>query len=168
MTTGALTHYFPDKNTLLLAALRFAMKSMSARIEQRLSIYPKDYFLALCEALPINPIAARESVVRYHFWARSLRDPTVRKVQAAEHAAWLDQVKTCIAGLSGQSSHFSKEKMEAEDLIAFINGIAQRAVLEPKAWPARQQIASLRRHIIRAGLDGKAGPQPSKRQATPP
>ncbi|RNJ41070.1 hypothetical protein B5V01_07655 [Mesorhizobium erdmanii] len=164
-TTGALTHYFPDKDTLLLAALRFAMKSTSARIEQRLSAYPKDYFLALCEALPIHPVATRESLVWYYFWLRSLSDPTVRKAQAADHAAWLDQVKTCIAGLSERSSHFSNQKMEAEDLIAFINGITIRAILEPKAWPARRQIASLRRHLIRAGLDGKASSRTSKRQA---
>ncbi|RWM46176.1 MAG: TetR family transcriptional regulator [Mesorhizobium sp.] len=50
VTTGALTHYFPNKDTLLLAAQRFAMKSMSTRIVQRLTTDPKGYFLALCEA----------------------------------------------------------------------------------------------------------------------
>ncbi|GLS40303.1 TetR family transcriptional regulator [Mesorhizobium tianshanense] len=161
-TTGALTHYFPDKASLLLAAQRFAMKSMSVRIVQRLATNPKDYFSALCEALPIHPAAARESLVWYYFWMRSLSDPMIREAQAAEHAAWLEQVKTCIAGLSRRSAYLSQQEMEdeAEELIAFINGIAIRAVLEPKAWPARRQITSLKRYLTRAGLDQKPSSRP--------
>ncbi|WP_352917231.1 TetR family transcriptional regulator C-terminal domain-containing protein [Mesorhizobium sp. M1348] len=75
----------------------------------------------------------------------------------ADHAAWLEQVKTCIAGLSQRSASLSKQEMEdqAEELIALINGMGIRAVLEPKAWPARRQIASLNRYLTRAGLNQK-------------
>jgi TetR/AcrR family transcriptional regulator, transcriptional repressor of bet genes len=165
-TTGALTHYFPGRDALLVAALRHAMKSTSARIEMRLSSNPPDYFLALCEALPIHPIATRVNIVWYHFWMRSLSDSGIRKVQSVEHANWAKQVRGCVLGLTKGVVSLSKQEMEdeVEDLISFINGIGIRAVLDPRDWPPSRQIERLRRYLVRVGLmkEGRTARSPSR------
>ena len=154
-TTGAITHYFADKNAVLVAALDHAIGAMNLRIERRLARAPGDVLGFLSETLPIGSRGRAEIVVWYSFWARALSDPALMRRQRGMHKRWRAQVGRCLAGMAerGEIAPADDPVEQAEGLCAVINGIGLRASLDPGEWPARRQVGQLRRYLdlLRAG-----------------
>mgnify|MGYP001173718329 CR=1 FL=1 len=148
-TTGAITHYFEDKNAVLLAALDYAIGAMNARLERRLKRAPEDVVGFFSETLPIGRKGRDEIVVWYCFWARALSDPALMRRQRAMHKRWRQQVEGCLAAMAerGEIAPADDPVEQAEALCAIINGIGLRASLDPGEWPARRQTAQLERHL---------------------
>lgn len=154
-TTGAITHYFADKNAVLLAALDHAVAAMNARLERRLLRAPDDVVGFFSETLPIGRRGRDEIVVWYSFWARALSDPSLVRRQRAMHRRWRAQVERCLAAMEerGELPSAQDPAERAEGLCAVINGIGLRASLDPGEWPATRQIAQLRRYLALLAAD---------------
>lgn len=148
-TTGLITHYFADKNAVLLAALDHAVATMNARLERRLKRAPDDVVGFFSETLPIGRKGRDEIVVWYSFWARALSDPDLMRRQKAMHKRWRRQVERCLAAMAtrGEIPPADDPVEQAEALCAIINGIGLRASLDPGEWPARRQTAQIRRYL---------------------
>ena len=148
-TTGAITHYFDDKNAVLIAALDHAIAAMNARLERRLQRAPADVVGFFSETLPIGRKGREEIVVWYSFWARALSDPSLVRRQRAMHKRWRAQVERCLAAMAerGEIGAPDDPVEQAEALCAIINGIGLRASLDPGEWPALRQTAQLRRYL---------------------
>jgi TetR/AcrR family transcriptional regulator, transcriptional repressor of bet genes len=148
-TTGLITHYFEDKNAVLLAALDHAVTTMDARLERRLKRAPTDVVGFFSETLPIGRRGRDEIVVWYCFWARALNDPGLMRRQKAMHRRWRLQVERCLAAMAerGEIPPADDPVEQAEALCAIINGIGLRASLDPGEWPARRQSAQIRRYL---------------------
>ncbi len=90
-TTGALTHYFPDRNSLLVHALRSAHDAAAARMERALlrETGAKDRLRAVLKvALPLDDISRREWRVWLAFWAASMSDAELETENAARYREW--------------------------------------------------------------------------------
>jgi len=150
-TTGAITHYFADKNAVLIAALDHASATLNARLEARLRRAPDDVVGFFSETLPIGRRGRDEIVVWYSFWARALSDPALMRRQRAMHRRWRAQVERCLARMEsrGELPATTDPAERAEGLCAMINGIGLRASLDPREWPAARQVAQLRRYLAR-------------------
>lgn len=150
-TTGAITHYFADKNEVLVAALDHAGATMNVRMERVLARDPDDAVGLLAEALPLDRKGRAEIVVWYSFWSRALADRRLTRRQRAMHRRWLDRVEALLASLAerGEAELAAPLPEEAEALAAMINGIGLRASLDPREWPKARQIAQLRRYLDR-------------------
>lgn len=150
-TTGAITHYFADKNAVLVAALDHASASLNARLQRRLDRAPGDVLAFLGETLPIGRKARAEIVVWYAFWARALNDRALTQRQRRMHRRWRDQVMACLEGMvaRGEIAPPDDLREQAEGLCAIINGIGLRASLDPGEWPRERQVGQLRRYLAR-------------------
>lgn len=148
-TTGAITHYFDDKNAVLIAALDHAVAAMNIRLERRLEQAPEDVVGFFSETLPIGRKGRDEIVVWYSFWARALNDPSLVRRQRAMHKRWRAQVERCLAAMAerGDIAVADDPVEQAEAFCAIINGIGLRASLDPGEWPAHRQVAQLRRYL---------------------
>jgi len=150
-TTGAITHYFADKAALLAAALDHASRNISRRMDERLEADETDFIGYLAENLPLNRQSRIESVVWYNFWVRAMSETGLAKRQRAIHRLWRKQLERAIVGLqqAGEIEIGTRMDEEVEALSAVINGIALRATLDPRDWPARRQIDQLQFYLDR-------------------
>jgi TetR/AcrR family transcriptional regulator, transcriptional repressor of bet genes len=134
VTTGALAHYFPDKDAILAAAL----EEVCTRLLTRIGL--PDGLPNLAEAascLPINEERRKEWRVWLAYWGRA---PFSEKLRLIHKQYYLD-IETALAEeLEGYAEN---PRQVAAALIAAVDGVATRATLEPEAWPPERQRALL-------------------------
>lgn len=137
VTTGSLIHYYPDKRTLLLAALEHSAKRMSKRMRRRLAQDPPDVLGFICEALPMSPQSRIDSIVWYHFWGTALHDRKVRLRQRRHHKQWIATITETLEGMQkeGRTAPHGTAQEIAEGISSYINGLMIRAILDPQDWP---------------------------------
>jgi len=144
-TTGAITHYFADKDAVMLAALECATDRLNARMVRAIERDPTDLRGFLAESLPIHRESQEGTKVWYSFWTRSFASPTLNRRQRAMHVRWFDKIveRLTVARDAGLLVDGVDIPFEAETIAALINGIGIRAVLDARQWPASRQLAHL-------------------------
>ncbi len=150
-TTGTITHYFANKDALLLAALEHAWGIIKQRMYRCLEQDEHDAFGFFAELLPITPENRIAVVVWYHFWLRGLNNPTLAERRRANRIEWLEMLEKCLLGMQARGEILLDKDVaaEMEGVDAIINGIGLRAILDPDEWPADRQLAQLRRYFAR-------------------
>lgn len=147
VTTGALTHYFEDKDEVLLAALEEVQRRLLGKAQERDERAPLDQ---LADALPIDGQSAKEWRVWLAFWGRAAFVPALARV----HQAYYAEIEVALADLLGG------DREAAAAIIAAIDGIGARVTLEPHCWPPerqRQLLVRLLAPIIAQGAPDHAG-----------
>ena len=78
-TTGAITHYFANKNEVLLAAMEYAFKNFLKQTNLVSDQNPYSLIDVLSESLPILPRGHELTKVWIALTVRSLSDPILKK-----------------------------------------------------------------------------------------
>jgi TetR/AcrR family transcriptional regulator, transcriptional repressor of bet genes len=131
VTTGAVTHYFEDKDEVLLAALEEVCRRLLAKMDEDDGRPALDQ---LADALPIGEQAQKEWRVWLAFWGRAAFVPALARV----HRAYYATIEAALARMIGGDPDNARDTACA--IIAAIDGIGARVSLEPELWaPARQQ-----------------------------
>jgi AcrR family transcriptional regulator len=139
VTTGAVTHYFDSKEALLDAAYAAVMERLAA---QQQAGPPVGELTAEALAghvatfLPHDADSLRDWRVWLAFSARALVDPRL----AAQHRAAYARIT---AQLAGEISDRPEARALADMLVALVDGLAIRMMLEPGDWPAARVHAVL-------------------------
>ena len=125
-TTGQLTHYFPDRKALLVAALRAAHSAAGERMANaraREATDRKRLRAVLLEALPLDAERRTEWRVWLAFWAESMNDPDLADEDGRRYSEWrqllLELVRPCVG--SAQEA-----RTQVEYLIALTDGLGLR------------------------------------------
>ena len=159
VTTGAIQHYFVDKDRLLAAALERAYQEQLKRMARRAARTPYSLLNVLGEALPLTSRSRRTMRVWLAFWSQAVGgDPWIVAEQRRIHRDWSLQIRqelerAIAAGLLGRSLNLDTE---TEDLIAQIR---VRALLDSVAFPPRRQRDSLGRYLARLPLPERSRPR---------
>jgi AcrR family transcriptional regulator len=138
VTTGAVTHYFTDKEQVILAALLHADAALHMRVDAALSRgqEPVD---ALLEALPNSPAARREWLVWRAFEDAAIRSDALRSQHRESMRAWFDAATDAIADWAGCT--LDEARLDAEMVVSVVDAIADAASIDPDSWPvARQRV----------------------------
>ena len=145
-TTGALVHYFANKQELLAFTLQTSLDRRRSRHADRASMSPAEALRAtLRSALPTTPETTLHWVVTLAFAAQASADADLAVIQ---REAYLDFRDTVSALVAGEVRARAAVEQEAERLIALVNGIALQALFAPDLWTEQRQLAALD-----AGLD---------------
>ncbi len=85
-SNGVLTHYFADKDEILLSALRSSHRRITERLAEKLTGLTGLAALRelLLDNLPLEEERERETSLEIGFWARSLTSPALLEVQREE------------------------------------------------------------------------------------
>lgn len=133
VTTGAVTHYFPGRSDLVEAAYDAVMERLLARLDE-----PEDAHLGhaalldtLASYLPHDAGTEAEWRVWLAFSAEAIINPRLMARHRAYYAAIADRLATTLS------------PPQADLLIALIDGLAIRILLEPEDWPAARISATL-------------------------
>lgn len=125
-TTGALTHYFSDRRSLLIDALRAAHRQAGARMIEAARAASSDLERlkgVLLEALPLDEPRLREWRVWLAFWAESMNDAELAEENGRRYAEWRDLLQEVVSPLTGNAG---QTEQEVAHLIALIDGLGLR------------------------------------------
>ena len=154
-TVGALPHYFRGKEAILLAALQSARASVATRGGEGWKRSGGGLADVLAAALPLDARSRRDARVWFAFFGRALHSPAI----AREYRKRYNGLERDAAALIEKAPLREgwDVKTVLETLFAFIDGLAMRALVEPRDWPAARQREALRRQIDLLILDRRIG-----------
>lgn len=160
VTTGALTHYFNDREALLVEALRTAHFAAGARMLQAAAAADSDrakLLTVLDEALPLDAARLREWRVWLAFWGEAIGNPRLRRENEERVAEWRDLLEALVTSLVEGAA--SSEAASAE-LLSLIDGLGVRLALAPRAALARERASArsiIEHAVTRLGRHEVAG-----------
>ncbi|GAA1274998.1 TetR/AcrR family transcriptional regulator [Sphaerisporangium rubeum] len=158
-SNGVLTHYFADKDDILLAALRTSHRRIVTRLKDKLS--GRTGLAALRELLmdnlPLDAERAGETALEVGFWGRSLAGGTLLDVQREEAAELRHLVRSLLGAAASAGEIAVHEDLDdvTERLLALVDGLSLHRLLYPDRLPpetlARLMTAELDRLGSREG-----------------
>ncbi|GII82026.1 HTH-type transcriptional regulator PksA [Sphaerisporangium siamense] len=155
-SNGVLTHYFADKDDILLSALRSSHRRIVERLRAKLAGLTGMAALRelLLDNLPLDEERARETALEVGFWSRSLTEGTLREVQREEAAELRHLVRALLDAAAGAGEIAPGQDLDdaAERLLALVDGLSLHRLL----YPDRLSPETLRR-LMSAELDRLGG-----------
>ena len=145
-TTGRLTHYFADREALILASLRASYDVTGDRARQTIArnTSAQEKLLQFVEEmLPADEERLREWKVWIAFWSAATVDPTLAAENDARHEAWADELAEYVKGAAPSAN----AREEADLLIGLINGVGLHAAVNPTKSNLKRARSLLRAHI---------------------
>ncbi len=145
-TTGTLVHYFADKHALLDFTLRASIERRRTVRSTRSEQSPAEALHAtLISALPTNDDTRVHWIVTLALAGAAAGD---RRLAETQRDAYRD-FRSYVVDLLGRIGDVVDVEIEAERLIALVDGVALQALFDPAAWPAERQ-----RRALETGLGG--------------
>ena len=157
VTTGAVTHYFDDKDDILLAALEMVCERLFGKI-QTCAFGNRNHdddddddddadhddrgggdhdddqpLVRMFDVLPITLQSMAEWKVWLAFWGRAACVPRLASVHRDYYRRFEDGMLAELGGDPGRA------RLRAAAIIAAIDGVGTRATLEPDDWPPERQ-----------------------------
>jgi AcrR family transcriptional regulator len=151
-STGALHHYFSDKEELLLFAFRTVADRIGRRVSaaQMAATDPLGLTSELLSiGLPLDAERRAETRVWFAFLGLALTRPVLARAQRAAYRQWRRLVADALraAQEQGQVDSGVDVEREAAGLVALVDGLAVQAMFEPRGRvqdPVDQHLARLR------------------------
>ena len=155
-TTGVLTHYFPDKQAVIVGAFLAASEDWFAELRRRLAAAgtPEEQLVALVHlALPSDPDRRAEYRLWAEMWTYAGRDPEFAAQIVETDATWEREIRGVLergreAGLLTNIDAAA----EAAVLARLIDGLALRAWIGDSWQDARARL------VHQLGTLGVPGP----------
>jgi AcrR family transcriptional regulator len=151
-STGAVVHYFSDKEELLL----FAFSTVADRVRMRLAeaaertTEPLELARAwLVAGLPIDHEQQAEVRVWFAFLGLALTRPAFARAQRLTYRAWRARVAELLqeAQARGDVRADADPYAAAAALVALVDGLSVQATFEPRALSARRQAELVDRQL---------------------
>jgi TetR/AcrR family transcriptional regulator, transcriptional repressor of bet genes len=141
-TTGTLVHYFANKHELLDFTLRASIERRSAQRSTRTDLPPADALRStLRSALPTNDDTRVHWIVTLALAGAAASDPALAATQRDAYRDFRSYVIELLATMDDVGD--DEVVVEAERLIALVDGIALQALFDPASWPAERQLRAL-------------------------
>lgn len=156
-TTGRITHYFADKEEVLVAALRqvhrAAGKRMLAAIGERSGLEALRAVLA--EALPLDQERVLEWRVWLAFWGSAATSTSLQAEQHQRYREWRGLLKRVLA-TARLSADIDLDRL-VDQIVALVDGFGLQGVLDPQ-HPQPEQLASRLNGAVDALIRAADGP----------
>ncbi|MFT7220236.1 MAG: TetR/AcrR family bet gene transcriptional repressor [Candidatus Azotimanducaceae bacterium] len=151
VTTGLVTHYFEDKDAVLLAALEHVAGELVWHDEESsLTNSPRDVFDYLIEILPLDESRRLHWKVWIAFWSRALNNPLLADVHRQYNVTFREELVEII-----ERFELHADPVASADAVNMtIDSIATHATIEPDYWSAERQRKQL--NMMFEALFGKA------------
>jgi AcrR family transcriptional regulator len=140
-STGALHHYFSDKEELLLFAFQTVADRVSGRVAAARETATEPLDLArelLAIGLPLDAERRAETRLWFAFLGLALTRPPLARAQRLAYRAWRAMVADALreAQERGDVDAGIDVEREAAGLVALVDGLAIQATFEPRALDA--------------------------------
>ena len=140
-TTGRITHYFADKEEVLVAALRQVHRAAGRRMLA--AIGPRSGLAALravlAEALPLDQERILEWRVWLAFWGSAATSASLQAEQHERYREWRGLLKRVLA-TAQLPADIDLDRL-VDQIVALVDGFGLQGVLDPQ-HPQPEQLAS--------------------------
>jgi AcrR family transcriptional regulator len=156
-STGALAHYFEDKEELLV----FAFETVADRVGRRIvkaAEHTRDPLelirVQLVEGLAIDGERRAEVRVWFAFLGLAETRPQLAKAGREAYRVWRDRVAKTLTSAQRQGvvDDSIDAEREAAALIALVDGLAIQATFDPRAVSAERQLEILDDRLARLAI----------------
>jgi TetR/AcrR family transcriptional repressor of bet genes len=152
-STGALHHYFSDKEELLLFAFRTIADRVGRRVDavRESAREPVELLRELLAiGLPLDDERCDETRVWFAFLGLSLTRPALARAQGAAYGQWRRLVASALeeAQRQGKLDAAVDPAREAAGLVALVDGLAVQAMFEPSGPSAERQLELLDARLV--------------------
>ena len=134
-SNGVLTHYFEDKDDILVSALEASHRRITERLAEKLSGLTGLAALreVLLDNVPLDEERVRETGLEVGFWGRCLTSPGLLEVQRREAAELRFLVVSLLRSAAEAGQVRADEDLDdvAERLLALVDGLSVRRLLYP-------------------------------------
>jgi AcrR family transcriptional regulator len=148
-TTGALSHYFVDKDDLLLATFRSRADLARRRRDEAIASGTSRLQAAVESALPLDAERTTNWKVFLAFWSSAIGDGALHEAQRDRHESFKTSIEAAL--VSEQSAGRLRPDIdvvrEARRLVALLNGIAVQALVDAADWPPSEQLRCVEAHL---------------------
>ena len=151
-STGAIVHYFKNKDDLFIFSLHLATERLARRIEKcRQGVSGHETLRRVfAEYLPLDDERALEWHIWVAFLTRSVNNPRLTQEQREWYEGFQNLLRDII--IEGQQSGAFRDDIdpteEADTLIALVDGIGVHAIRDPQHFPPAYQAALMNRHLL--------------------
>ena len=156
-TTGRITHYFADKEEVLVAALRQVHRAAGKRMLA--AIGPLSGLAALravlAEALPLDQERVLEWRVWLAFWGSAATSASLQAEQHQRYREWRGLLKRVLA-TAQLSADIDLDRL-VDQIVALVDGFGLQGVLDPQ-HPQPEQLASRLNGAVDALIRAADGP----------
>lgn len=152
-STGIVSHYFRNKDELMLSALEHVEAQVAQRFEQR-----RDRSLrkALESILPLDRQRRAEWRVRINFWGRAMIQPDLAQ-KLAQSQSRSQRALEAIVRQEAERGRLPRGKsaaVVAEALMDRTLSLSLRILFQPADYPRRRVLDALERSLGEFGLNG--------------
>lgn len=152
-TTGALVHYFKDKDELIREVLDYFGKEVRQRMRsaQREKTGRAALRETLFESLPTDARSASSWRVWLALWYHSETSPEMRKEERRRYREWIGRLSRMIdeAKNLGELPLSVDTRSEARALVALVDGLGVQYLMSGGRMGASGMIGMLDRHLDR-------------------
>jgi len=143
-TTGALTHYFPSRDQLLIQASELSSRLVRERMmrAERARSPMEAIRKVVALALPLTAETRGYWRIWVGYWERSSYDAEVARVMGLRYDEWRDRLARLLARAKAEGSVAADVEVQhaAQSLVALIDGIGVQVLLGVgRIPPARQR-----------------------------
>jgi len=145
-TTGRITHYFADREALVLAALRAVNDATGSRTADILAqdIAPRDKLIrCLEEGLPLDATRLQEWKVWIAFWSAAAADRELARENDARHRGWIRAMAPLIAAVAPALD----AEHEARILMGIVDGLGLHAAINPTPANIKRARTTVQRYV---------------------
>lgn len=167
-STGALVHYFRDKEELIRFAFELTADRAARRIEAAAATLSDPLELArtmIVEALPLDRERRTEVRLWFAFLGLALTRPVLARAQRDAYRAWRRMLAGALreAQQRGELTQNLDCEQEAAALIALADGLAVQATFEPRALTPQRQL-----ELVDERLSASGPSRPRRRDSVEP
>jgi TetR/AcrR family transcriptional repressor of bet genes len=140
-TTGRITHYFADKEEVLVAALRRVHQAAGERMLAAMRLSGLAALRAvLAQALPLDEERLLEWKVWLAFWGSAATSIRLRDEQHQRYREWRGLLKRVLrsAQRDGQLPASIDLDRLVDQIVALVDGLGLQCVLDPRHSPPDQ------------------------------
>ncbi len=154
VSNGVLSHYFPDKDSLLIEALRTAYAQAHTRMRDVTQglVGVAAVRAIMLEALPLDEKRLVEAQIGVSFWGLALGNERLLEVMRAEWERFWDVLSFRVDEARSLQQLAADVKPDdlTHELVVLVEGFSAQAVMYPRRVPAARQIEILDSILNRA------------------
>jgi AcrR family transcriptional regulator len=145
-TTGRLTHYFADREALILAALQVSNKATSNRVNDIIASNATAYdkLLQMAEqTLPLDEDRRTEVKIWLAFWSAATIDHSLAKENDARMNEWFSALIPLLKEVAPKAN----ADHEANLLIGLVNGLGIQIAVNPTKTNLERALSVVHTHL---------------------
>lgn len=164
-TTGALVHYFKDKDELIREALNYFGDELRGRMAaaRRTQRGREALRETLLEALPTDRRSAMSWRVWLALWYHSEADRDMRAEQRRRYREWFARIREILQEslVDGELDGDIDVASEARAIVALIDGLGVQYLMSAGRFPKRRLFRTIENYLARLYRDAVAPPRRS-------